>query len=308
MNKFSRIVAAALLLDCIVVPQTLSAAVRAECLSAPSKILGHPVAYCVILPPSYDAEKTRHYPILYLLHGLGDNEQMLIHSGGFNLVQDLWERHQVGDFLIVTPDGGSSFYINSLDGRLPYEDFFLQEFLPQIEKRYRTQPGRAYRGIAGISMGGYGALHLAFRHPELFGSVGAHSAALLEKLPTVKVTASDSRQAARSRIFGDVFGSPLDPAFWKQNDPLAIARTGSLAGLRIYFDCGSEDDFGFDAGAVTLDKVLGSRHIPHEFHLYPGGHNWVYVAEHLPALLQFHFRAFESAARPQNLSQRRREE
>jgi len=176
--------------------------------------------------------------------------------------------------------------------------FFFREFFPQIEKRYRTRAGRASRGIAGISMGGYGAMHLAFRHPELFGSLGAHSAALLEKLPTV--TLSDSRELARSRILGDVFGSPLDPAFWKQNDPLTIARTASLAELQIYFDCGSEDDFGFDAGAVALDKMLGSRHIPHEFYLYPGGHNWVYVADHLPALLQFHFRVFESASRRRN--------
>lgn len=298
MNKFGRVAAAALFLSCLAAPQSLRASVRAECLSASSKILGHSVAYCVILPPSYDAEKNRRYPILYLLHGLGDNEQMLIHSGGFNLVQDLWERHQLGDFLIVTPDAGSSFYINSRDGRLRYEDFFLQEFLPQIEKRYRTQSGRASRGIAGISMGGYGALHLGFRHPELFASVGAHSAALLEKLPTV--TISDSRQTARSRILGDVFGSPLDPLFWKQNDPLAIARAANLSALKIYFDCGSEDDFGFEDGAAALDKVLSSRHITHEFHLYPGGHNWVYVAEHLPALLQFHFRAFESAAHPRN--------
>jgi S-formylglutathione hydrolase FrmB len=295
MNKSRLLAGAALLLGCLALPRPVFATGRAECLSAFSKILGHPVAYCVLLPPSYDAEKTRRYPILYLLHGLGDNEQMLIHSGGFNLVEDLWERHQLGDLLIVTPDGGSSFYINSRDAHRRYEDFFLQEFLPQIEKRYRTQAGRASRGIAGISMGGYGALHLAFRHPELFGSVGAHSAALLEKLPTV--TVSDSRQLARSRILGDVFGSPLDPVFWKQNDPLAIARTASLAGLQIYFDCGSEDDFGFDAGAVALDKVLGSRHIPREFHLYPGGHNWVYFAEHLPALLQFHFRVFESSSR-----------
>jgi S-formylglutathione hydrolase FrmB len=298
MNKSRRVAAAALLLGCIVAPQTIGAAVRAECLSAPSKILGHPVAYCVILPPSYDTEKARRFPILYLLHGLGDNEQMLIHSGGFNLVQDLWERHQLGDFLIVTPDGGSSFYINSRDGSLRYEDFLLHEFLPQIEKRYRAQSGRASRGIAGISMGGYGALHLGFRHPELFASVGAHSAALLEKLPTV--TISDSRQTARSRILGDVFGSPLDSAFWKQNDPLAIARIANLSALKIYFDCGSEDDYGFEDGATALDKVLSSRHIPHEFHLYPGGHNWVYVAEHLPALLQFHFRAFESSTRPRN--------
>jgi S-formylglutathione hydrolase FrmB len=173
--------------------------------------------------------------------------------------------------------------------------------LPQIEKRYRTQAGRVSRGVAGISMGGYGALHLAFRHPELFGSLGAHSAALLEKLPTV--TVSNSRQLARSRILGDVFGSPVDPVFWKQNDPLTIVRTANLAGLQIYFDCGSEDDFGFDAGAVALDKMLSLRHIPHEFHLYPGGHNWIYVAEHLAALLQFHFRVFESTSRRRNSPQ-----
>src|SRR5260370_7088847 len=102
MNRFSRAAAAALLLGCSVVPQTLRAAVRAECLSAPSKILGHPVAYCVILPPSYDPEKTRRFPILYLLHGLGDNEPMLIHSGGFNLLQHLCDRRPLGHFSILT--------------------------------------------------------------------------------------------------------------------------------------------------------------------------------------------------------------
>jgi S-formylglutathione hydrolase FrmB len=301
MNNSRLLIGAALFLSFLALPRPVFATGRAECLSAPSKILGHPVAYCILLPPSYDAEKSRRYPILYLLHGLGDNEQMLIHSGGFNLVEDLWERHQLADLLIVTPDGGSSFYINSHDGRHRYEDFFLREFVPHIENRYRTETVRASRGIAGISMGGYGAMHLAFRHPQLFGSLGAHSAALLEKLPNV--TVGDSRQLARSRILGDVFGSPPDPVFWKQNDPLAIARAANLAGLHIYFDCGSQDDYGFDAGASALDKILSARRIPHEFHLYPGGHNWVYVAEHLPALLQFHSRVFESALRRRNSPQ-----
>src|ERR1700694_6283350 len=102
MNKSRLLAGAALLLGCLVWPLPVFAPGRAECLSAPSKILGHPVACCVLLPPSYDAEKTRRYPILYLLHGLGDNEQMLIHSGGFNLVEDLWSRHQLGDFVLVT--------------------------------------------------------------------------------------------------------------------------------------------------------------------------------------------------------------
>src|SRR5260370_11875642 len=152
MNKSRLLAGAALFLGCLALHRPVFATGRAECLSAPSKILGHTVAYCVLLPPSYDAEKTRRYPILYLLHGLGDNEQMLIHSGGFNLVEDLWERHQLGDLLIVTPDGGSSFYINSPDGHRRYEDFFLREFLPQTVNRYRPQPPRPSPRIPGLSV------------------------------------------------------------------------------------------------------------------------------------------------------------
>jgi S-formylglutathione hydrolase FrmB len=297
MNKIGRAGLTALLMGftgcmgCAPGTPAAQATGRAECVSLPSKILDRAVPYCVLLPPSYDAEKTRRYPVLYLLHGLGDNEQMLVHSGGMNLVQDLWEQHQLGEFLIVTPAGGTSFYINSHDGKRRYEDFFLQEFMPGVEKRYRALSGRGSRGIAGISMGGYGALHIAFRHPRLFGAVGAHSAALIEKLPNI--SAQNSRQMSRLGVLGDAFGSPFDAAFWNQNDPVTIARTTNLAGLKIYFDCGSEDDYGFDGGAEALDKLLTSRHIPHEFHLYPGGHNWIYFAEHLPALLEFHFHVFE---------------
>jgi S-formylglutathione hydrolase FrmB len=293
MNRMWRAAFAALLMACagsLLASPAAQATGRAECVSLPSKILARTVPYCVLLPPSYDAEKTRRYPILYLLHGLGDNEEMLVHSGGMNLVEDLWEQHQLGEFLIVTPAGGASFYINSHDGKRRYEDFFLQEFMPGIEKRYRAQARRGSRGIAGISMGGYGALHMAFRHPQLFAAVGAHSAALMEKMPNI--SAENSRQIGRLRVLGDAFGSPFDPAFWNQNDPEAIARTANLAGLKIYFDCGSEDDYGFDAGAAALDKLLTSRHIAHEFHLYPGGHNWSYFAEHLPALLEFEFHVF----------------
>jgi S-formylglutathione hydrolase FrmB len=294
MSKFQGAGHAALLIGfvgCILLAPAVRATARAECVSLPSKILARAVPYCVLIPPSYDTEKTRRYPILYLLHGLGDNDQFLIHSGGMNLVQDLWERKQLGEFLIVTPAAGMSFYINSQDGKRRYEDFFLQEFMPGVEKRYRAQAGRSSRGIAGISMGGYGALHIAFRHPQLFAAVGAHSAALIEKLPNV--SAQNARQMSQLRVLGEAFGSPFDAAFWNQNDPLTIARTANLAGLKIYFDCGSEDDYGFDAGAISLDKLLTSRHIAHEFHLYPGGHDWDYFAEHLPALLEFEFHAFE---------------
>jgi len=273
------------------VPNCASAATgRIECNSLPSKILAHPVNYCVILPPSYDADKTRRFPILYFFHGLGDNEQMFVHAGGFNLVQDLWERGQIGEFLIATPNADATFYINSRDGKVRYEDFLVQEFLPGIETRYRTRPGRANRGVAGMSMGGYGALHLAFRHPQLFSAVSAHSPAIIDKLPAF--AAPTSGGSMRSRVLGATFGSPPDAIFWDHNSPLTLARSANLAGVRIYFDCGDQDDFGFESGATALDKLLGSRHIPHEAHIYPGRHDWQYFAEHLPASLEFHSRFF----------------
>jgi S-formylglutathione hydrolase FrmB len=272
------------------VPAASAATGRAECSSLPSRILAHPVKYCVLLPPSYGAERARRYSILYFFHGLGDDEQMFLHAGGFNLVEDLWERGQLGEFLIVTPAAGATFYINSHDSKVRYEDFLVQEFLPGIESKYRVKPGRANRAVSGASMGGYGALHLAFRHPELFSSVSAHSAALIEKLPAF--TAPTQAGTVRARVLGGTFGSPPDPAFWDRNSPLTLARSATLVNLKIYFDCGDQDDFGFDTGATALDKILTSRRIPHEAHIYPGRHDWAYFAEHLPASLEFHSRTF----------------
>jgi len=247
------------------------------------------VRYCALLPPSYDAEKTRRYPVLYYLHGIGENEQSLVNSGGWNLVEDLQEQGRIGDFLIVTPEGGRSFYVNSRDGRERYEDFFIREFVPAIDRAFRTRSARAYRGISGTSMGGYGALRLAFRYPELFVSVSGHSAALIANPSHKFLSATGPLLASLSQAFG----SPPDAAYWQQQSPFTLARNSrGLAGLKIYFDCGTEDDYGFDAGARALDELLQSRHIAHEFHLYPGGHGWLYVAQHLPASLEFHSRVF----------------
>ena len=263
---------------------------RVECNTIPSKILARSVPYCVVLPASFDSDKTKHFPILYELHGLGDNEQFFVHSGLWNLIEDQRERGELKDFLIATPAGGATFYINSKDGRVLYEDFLLQEFIPFTEKRYRAAPGRANRAISGVSMGGYGALHLALRHPQLFSAVSAHSAALIEKLPNFLA----APQSPRSRVLGGVFGNPPDIPFWNANSPLVLARSANLSGLKIYFDCGDQDDYGFDAGAVALDKLLISRKIAHEFHLYPGRHDPSYFAAHIPASLQFHDRLFAS--------------
>ena len=291
MNSLRRSVCGLVLaLFCFAFVPTARAAGRAECRAVPSRILGHPVPYCILLPPSYDAEKTRRFPVLYFLHGLGGNAEMLIETGAMDEIDRWWSSGQLGQFLIVTPDAGDSFYINSFNGHDRYADFFLRELMPFIESHYRTLSGRGNRGIGGISMGGYGALHLAFSHPQLFGSVMASSAALIPNLP--HVTAAGAQALPMLQMLGRVFGSPLNLAFWDRNDPLHLARTANLSGLKIEFDCGEQDDYGFEKGAVALNQILTARHIPHVFHLYPGRHNWQYFAARLPAALAFQSRAF----------------
>src|SRR5579863_7694887 len=156
-----------------------SAQSRIECDALKSRNLGDAVHYCVLLPPSYDASPAKRYPVLYFLHGLGENEQTLFKTGGWNLIEDLRQQHKVGDFRIVTTEAKASFYVNSADGKVRYSDFFLQEFIPYIEGKYRIRRERTSRAISGISMGGFGALRFAFANPGMFSAVSAQSAALM---------------------------------------------------------------------------------------------------------------------------------
>jgi len=277
---------------------TIHAQERADCRVFHSTVLNSPVRYCVFLPASYStlAAKARRYPILYLLHGLGGNEQSMAVSGEWTALQDLRRDKKAGDFLVVAPDGWDTFYINSRDGMTRYGDFFLHEFLPFVERAYRVQPGRAARGITGFSMGGYGALRIAFAHPELFGAVSAHSAALMRD-PPAGVNAGASSGNLAARILTNVFGNPIDVAFWNLNSPFVLARKNAamISRMKIYFDCGTEDSYGFYSGASEMNNTLDALKIPHEFHLYPGGHNVSYLLAHRDASFQFHVRIFEAA-------------
>jgi len=264
---------------------------RVECSSLKSKYVPGPVAYCALLPPSYDSQLTKKFPVLYFLHGLGGDQSFLVTSGGWNLIEDAEEQKQVNEFVVITPQADNSFYINSKDGRVHYDDFFIREFIPQMEKHFRLIGTRASRAIGGVSMGGYGALRFAFKYPQMFVAVVAHMPALLEQLP------QGSSQAGLTPYLGTAFGRPMDEAYWKANTPFAFARTApaSLLGLRIYFDCGDQDDFGFDAGTRALDKLLTARHIPHTEHIYPGHHSWQFVAAHLQDSLKVVSSAFDKA-------------
>lgn len=264
---------------------------RVECKAVESRILGRAVRYCILLPASYDRQPARRYPALYLLHGLGGSEQMLVQQGIWSLVEDLYESRRIGEFLVIAPDGGRSFYVNSRDGRNRYEDFFLREFLPAMDRAYRTRPTREARGIAGLSMGGYGALRFAFKYPERFVSVSAHAAALMEELP--RGAGSAGQLSPALAILTGPFGSPIDTAYYRAESPFTLARQAhGLHRLKIYFDCGADDGYGFDAGARALHRLLESRGIAHEFRIVPGGHDWRYFAEQLPATFEFHSRAF----------------
>jgi S-formylglutathione hydrolase FrmB len=274
-------------------PQTDQA--RLDCGSLSSIILGHEGAYCVALPPGYDAGTAR-YPVLYFLHGLFENEKSWSDHSGQQTWESLLSQEKIGEFIVVMPDGGESFYINSFDGHERYEDFFIQELIPAIDRKYRTEANREDRGISGVSMGGYGALHLGMRHPDVFGSVSAHSAALIAKFPHPLPT--EGRWGFYARVLQKPFGSPLNEAYFDDNNPLTLAEHPErFPNLKLYFDCGDQDRYGFDAGAKELDQILTSKGFPHQFVLRPGTHGWSYLDQYLHFSLEFHWQVFSQGGK-----------
>lgn len=281
----------------VLVPAAAFSQGRIDCSSFQSRILKRAVRYCVQVPGSYDKKdptgQAARYPVLYYLHGLGDNEQSFSRTGGWTLIEDLRAHGKVGEFLIVAPEGGATFYINSADGKQRYSDFFLREFMPYIEGKYRVMPGREGRAITGISMGGYGAFRFAFAYPDLFSAISAQSAALIRESPEQLNEMAQSRSPAAEAL-APLLGDPINIARWKANDPFALAGKNKVAlkKMAIYFNCGQSDDYGFDAGAAALDKQLTAEGIPHEYHPYPGGHSMNYFLSHLGEVIEFHSRAF----------------
>lgn len=273
-----------ILILCTATASTFAAG-RVECSSINSRYIPHPVGYCALLPPGFDTQPAKKFPVLYFLHGLGGDQTFLVASGGWNIIEDQQEQKRIGEFVVITPQADNTFYINSKDGRTRYEEFFIRDFMPQMEKHFHLLTTRSGRAIGGVSMGAYGALRFAFKYPQMFVSVAVHMPALLEELPR------GSGSAGLTAYMGTAFGRPVDEAYWKANSPFVFARNPNLHGLHIYFDCGDQDDFGFDAGTRQLDKLLTSRHVRHTAHIYSGHHNWQYVAQHIDESLAFQSQA-----------------
>jgi putative tributyrin esterase len=270
--------------------------------SLPSTALGKELKYAVMLPPSYKADAKRRYPVLYFLHGMFGNEGEFERRGVAAKIASLREQGLIGEFIIVAPAGGNSFYLNSKSG-VRYEDAIIQDLIPHIEKTYRAAGTRDGRAIQGISMGGWGALMLAFKHPEMFSSVTTHSAALFAELP--KPSGDDRRSKFMLQLIGNIFGDPPDEAYFRSVNPIYIAEANAAAikksGLKIYFDCGEQDRYGFQIANKDFDERLTRLGIAHEFHLFPGNHGWEYmisVADHSYPFLWKNFKTDGKAAMP----------
>jgi S-formylglutathione hydrolase FrmB len=286
-----------LLLFSILTAVSATAQSRIDCSAINSRILKQLVHYCVYLPSGYDAGAAEHpakrYPVLYFLHGLGDNERTLFNSGGWTMLDDLRNQHNLGDFLIVAPEGRRSFYVNSANGKFLYSDFFLREFMPYVEGKFRIRVGRAARAISGISMGGYGAIRFAFAHPELFSAVSAQSAALITESPK-ELDGAAKTGSPLLAVLAPVFGSPIDVNHWSQNSPFVLAKqkAGALHKMAIYLNCGQDDNYGFERGAAGLHTELEQEHVNHEYHPYPGDHSITYFLSHFTEVMEFHSKAF----------------
>jgi S-formylglutathione hydrolase FrmB len=270
--------------------------------SLPSAALGKDLKYAVMLPPSYKVDAKRRYAVLYFLHGMFGNEGEFERRGVAAKIASLRDQGLIGEFIIVAPAGGNSFYLNAKNG-VRYEDAIIQDLIPHIEKTYRVIGTRDGRAIQGISMGGWGALMLAFKHPEMFSSVTTHSAALFAELP--HPTGNDRRSQFMLQIIGNIFGTPPDEEFFRSVNPMYLAEVNAAAikksGLKIYFDCGEQDRYGFQESNKQFDERLTKLGIAHDFHLYPGNHGWEYmisVADHSYAFLWKNFKTDSKAALP----------
>lgn len=255
-----------------------------------SKILGKTVNYTVYLPNNYVTDDFK-YPVLYLLHGLWGNNNDWTDSkrGDLKAIADKYfNAHPNQKMIIVCPDAGNGWYVNREDGSSLYEDFFFNELIPDVEKKYRCKTDKKNRFIAGLSMGGYGSVVYALRHPELFAACCSMSPALL----TDKEFSDMPDKLYKSEfqgVFGDSLkGSSRITSSWKKYSPhhlIGSYVSNNQNAVRFRIDCGKSDPL-LSGTSVFHDKMtkLG---IEHEFIVRPGVHDWKYWQTALPGALEF---------------------
>jgi enterochelin esterase-like enzyme len=257
-------------------------------LSMQSKILNMDRKYAIYLPPDYESSQ-RSYPVLYLLHGGGDDQTGWVQFGEvLHIADEAINSGKATSMIIVMPDAntGKRGYVNDIKGEWRYEDFFFQEFIPFIEKTYRIKPDKHYRAVAGLSMGGEGTFIYALHHPELFSSACPLSAATGPK------SIEDMKTNKRYQGIEGVSDADLETYFKRYNVLSLIENMPEeqKKEVRWYIDCG-DDDFLYE-GNCLVHIAMRKKEIPHEFRIRDGVHSWVYWRDSLPNVLEFVSMAF----------------
>jgi putative tributyrin esterase len=254
--------------------------------SVASAALNRTMKYRVLLPEDY-ARSGNQYRALYLLHGLtGDYLDWSTRTELARIARGL-------SIVIVMPDGENSWYVNAADKGPRFEDYIAVDLVTDVERKYRVIRSRYGRAIAGLSMGGYGALRIALKRPNVFAAAGGFSSALGVADPKFAEAMTGSLAAYRAeiaRIFGAA-GSETRTA----NDIFAIAGSAKPdTAPALYVDCGTSD--GLLASNRELVAILQKRGFTYEYHEVPGAHTWDYWNRRLEVFLPWLLRAFTPGA------------
>lgn len=244
-------------------PDTLTEGTLDMMQTITSRILGGEQPYTIYLPPSYSSSPERNYPILYLLHGLGQHYNSWADDGNMKAIADeAIASETCQEMIIVSPEAYATFYVNGYSQGMNYEDYFIDEFIPAIESAYRVNATKGGRSISGLSMGGYGCTYHAFSRPEMFSSCFAMSAAFTGTYTQVS-TLVEGKTAAELAQF---------PAFT--------------------MECGTED-FGAYPMNNNLDRILAQTALDYTYTTRPGRHDWSFWRECLPKALKLASDNFE---------------
>lgn len=251
-------------------------------LSLPSKILKSDRKFAIYLPPDYETSN-RTYPVLYLLHGSGDDQTGWVQFGEvLNITDKAIADGSATAMIIVMPDAntGRRGYFNDVKGDWNYEDFFFQELVPYIEKKYRTKTDKRSRAISGLSMGGGGTFIYALRHPEMFSAACPLSAAV------GPITIEDARRTL-TRNNPNITDTVVT-AYYNRQSTIALVNNmpdAQKKAVRWFIDVG--DDDGLSEGNCLVHIAMRKKGIDHEFRIRDGAHTWTYWRAALPKVLAF---------------------
>ncbi len=264
----------------------------ADAVPVRSEILGQEHSMAVLLPESYVSEPGKRYPVVYCLHGLGDeptswNDQWLAIE---STVKGL-EANGLEEMIYIFPQGFRTYYVNRYDGKYPYMDYFVKELVPYVDKTYRTIADRNHRAITGYSMGGFGAWILAAKHPELFGA----SAPLSISMRTDQQYMTEGPQSGWDYQWGRIFGaSGLSGAarltdYYKENCPFyqfTPENKAQLSRVRWFFTCGDNEP-QLLIGSDSLHVIMRDAGYDHEYRVTDGGHDGTFWRSALREVLPF---------------------